>query len=69
MGKALAVAFNVMGRNFELSIALALAAFAAFPMVVVSTVVGPLIEVPVMLSLVWVARRVAGRYARCRVLD
>ncbi|MCD1293949.1 hypothetical protein CUJ83_02925 [Methanocella sp. CWC-04] len=53
---SVAIAFNSTGRNFELSIAIALTAFAAMPMVAVSTVIGPLIEVPVMLSLVYFAR-------------
>lgn len=55
--KAATVGFHVTGRNFELSIALALSAFATTPLVSVSTVVGPLIEVPVMLGLAWLSRR------------
>jgi len=54
---AVAVAFNSTGRNFELSIAIALTAFASMPMVGVATVVGPLIEVPVMLFLVSHAKK------------
>lgn len=54
--KAVAVAFNVTGRNFELSIAIALSAFAHIPLVSVSMVIGSLIEVPVMLGLVWISR-------------
>ena len=65
MDKAVAVGFNVTGRNFELSIALALTAFASSPMVAVSTVIGPIIEVPVMLSLVWVGKRLVERYPLC----
>jgi arsenite transporter len=49
--------FHCTGRNFELAIAIALTAFATMPMVAVSTVVGPLIEIPVMLTLVWIALR------------
>ena len=49
--------FHCTGRNFELAIAIALTAFASLPMVAVSTVVGPLIEIPVMLTLVWIALR------------
>lgn len=56
---SVAVAFNSTGRNFELSIAIALTAFVARPMVGVSTVVGPLIEVPVMLGLVYFAKRMS----------
>ncbi|MEM2904771.1 MAG: bile acid:sodium symporter [Candidatus Bathyarchaeia archaeon] len=51
------MAFHCTGRNFELAIAIALTAFASMPMVAVSTVVGPLIEIPVMLTLVWIALR------------
>jgi arsenite transporter len=51
------MAFHCTGRNFELAIAIALTAFASMPMVAVSTVVGPLIEIPVMLTLVsWALR-------------
>jgi ACR3 family arsenite transporter len=49
--------FHCTGRNFELAIAIALTAFATMPMVAVSTVVGPLIEIPVMLTLVWMSLR------------
>jgi ACR3 family arsenite transporter len=49
--------FHCTGRNFELAIAIALTAFGSMPMVAVSTVVGPLIEIPVMLTLVWIALR------------
>lgn len=51
------MAFHCTGRNFELAIAIALTAFASMPMVAVSTVVGPLIEIPVMLTLVALALR------------
>ncbi|NOZ25039.1 MAG: arsenic resistance protein [Nitrospirae bacterium] len=54
-----AVAFNSTGRDFEIAIAIAITAFN--PAVALATVIGPLIEVPVMLVLVWVARRTAGR--------
>ena len=67
MDKAVTVGFHVTGRNFELSIALALTAFAAAPMVAVSTVIGPLIEVPVMLALAWIGRRLVEGYPLCCV--
>lgn len=67
MDKSVTVGFHVTGRNFELSIALALTAFAASPMVAVSTVIGPLIEVPVMLSLAWIGRRLVERFPLCCV--
>ncbi|MCL5734845.1 MAG: arsenical-resistance protein, partial [Actinobacteria bacterium] len=65
--KAVTVGFHVTGRNFELSIALALSAFAATPLVAVSTVVGPLIEVPTMLALVWLGRRLTQSRTRAIV--
>jgi ACR3 family arsenite transporter len=49
--------FHCTGRNFELAIAIALTAFAASPMVGVSTVIGPLIEVPLMLTIVYLAKK------------
>ena len=51
---SVAVAFNSTGRDFEIAIAIAITAFS--PAVALATVVGPLIEVPVMLVLVWAAR-------------
>jgi arsenite transporter len=51
---SVAVAFNTTGRDFEIAIAIAITAFN--PTVALATVVGPLIEVPVMLVLVWFAR-------------
>ena len=56
---AVAVAFNSTGRDFEIAIAIAITAFS--PAVALATVVGPLIEVPVMLSLVWGAMRLRPR--------
>jgi ACR3 family arsenite transporter len=56
---AVAVAFNSTGRDFEIAIAIAITAFS--PTVALATVVGPLIEVPVMLALVWGAMRLERR--------
>jgi len=56
--------FHCTGRNFELAIAIALTAFASMPMVAVSTVVGPLIEIPVMLAIVWLSLRRRDRMNR-----
>jgi len=56
---AVAVAFNSTGRDFEIAIAIAITAFS--PTVALATVVGPLIEVPVMLTLVWAAMRLRPR--------
>lgn len=56
---SVAVAFNSTGRDFEIAIAIAITAFS--PTVALATVVGPLIEVPVMLVLVWAARATGYR--------
>ncbi|HSJ54518.1 MAG TPA: bile acid:sodium symporter [Anaerolineae bacterium] len=56
--------FHCTGRNFELAIAIALTAFAAQPMVAVSTVIGPLIEVPLMLTIVYLAKKLEWRLFR-----
>ncbi|MCX6667265.1 MAG: bile acid:sodium symporter [Euryarchaeota archaeon] len=58
--------FHCTGRNFELAIAIALTAFASMPMVAVSTVVGPLIEIPVMLTIVWIALRTRKNLQRTK---
>jgi ACR3 family arsenite transporter len=56
---AVAAAFSATGRDFEIAIAIAITAFT--PAVALATVVGPLIEVPVMLFFVWAATRLHGR--------
>lgn len=56
---ATAVGFNSTGRDFEIAIAIAITAFN--PTVALATVVGPLIEVPVMLVLVWFSRKTKER--------
>jgi ACR3 family arsenite transporter len=56
---AVATAFNATGRDFEIAIAIAITAFT--PAVALATVVGPLIEVPVMLFFVWAATRLRAR--------
>jgi ACR3 family arsenite transporter len=61
-----AVAFSATGRDFEIAIAIAITAFT--PTVALATVVGPLIEVPVMLFLVWSATRLrAGLFGATRI--
>jgi len=64
---AVAVAFNATGRDFEIAIAIAITAFS--PTVALATVVGPLIEVPVMLLLVWSATQLAVRLFGVRAGD
>ena len=63
------MAFHCTGRNFELAIAIALTAFASMPMVAVSTVVGPLIEIPVMLTLVSLALRRKKRIGKKTIME
>ncbi|GAB4535595.1 MAG: bile acid:sodium symporter [Thermodesulfovibrionia bacterium] len=62
---SVAVAFNSTGRDFEIAIAIAITAFN--PTVALATVIGPLIEVPVMLVLVWFAKSTEYRLFKGRV--
>ncbi|MBI4684740.1 MAG: arsenic resistance protein [Nitrospirae bacterium] len=57
---AVAVGFNSTGRDFEIAIAIAITAFN--PTVALATVIGPLIEVPVMLVLVWFAKKTEHKF-------